>query len=442
MHKENENLKIVSLKEILSEKLHIPGYQRPYRWSKESSATLVTDIYEAWINHVPEYRMGTVVLHKHDNKLDIVDGQQRLTTLAIIMFCIMERTGKEKYTNSVSLLNAEYKPLSENAIVDNYEIIRRKLSEIKSNDLGEYADYLLNNCTIVKIITENEQEAFQFFDSQNSRGKELKPQDLLKSYHLREMRDDPEEAKVKLINTWENMKQDELEIIFAENLYPLVNWYKGKDGLYYSSKKISTFKGIKKDSHYNFSVYHRAANLYIEHFNDEGMYELVSGKRFCQFQLTQPLISGKRFFMYCIHYVTLYKEVERRIDFKFNPSEVPANGPGDAYIKNLFVNVIMFFADKFGMEALTDARLNLLYKWVYSLRLVMKAVYKESINRYALGSNDRIAGNINMFSVICEMQEPAELDTIILDPVTRKQFEESKVNKTRYEQIFTKLEGA
>ncbi|MDY3302936.1 MAG: DUF1524 domain-containing protein [Clostridia bacterium] len=60
----NENLKIVTIRELLNENLKIPGYQRPYRWSTESAVTLVMDSYGAFANKVSEYRIGSVVLHK------------------------------------------------------------------------------------------------------------------------------------------------------------------------------------------------------------------------------------------------------------------------------------------------------------------------------------------------------------------------------------------
>ena len=77
----NENLKIVTIRELLKENLTIPGYQRPYRWSTESAVTLVADSYGAFINKVSEYRIGSVVLHREVDenktvKLNVVDGQQ------------------------------------------------------------------------------------------------------------------------------------------------------------------------------------------------------------------------------------------------------------------------------------------------------------------------------------------------------------------------------
>ena len=131
-------------------------------------------------------------------------------------------------------------------------------------------NYLFEHCSVVQIVTDSEQEAFQFFDSQNSRGKELDPHDLLKSYHLREMDDEEEDQKIRIINQWENVNQDDLKDLFKIYLYPLTQWYKGKSGLGYSSSKIDVFKGIKTTNVFNYAIYHKASNLFVEQFNANG----------------------------------------------------------------------------------------------------------------------------------------------------------------------------
>ena len=442
----NENLRIVTIRELLNENLTIPGYQRPYRWSTESAVTLVMDSYGAFVSKVSEYRIGSVVLHKtidDNNKiiLNIVDGQQRLTTLSIMFFVFSELIKDAGYENLSKLLDEKYNKLSCDAIVNNLDIIRRKVKEFDKNQLKDYIDYLLDKCTLVKIITENEQEAFQFFDSQNSRGKELAPHDLLKSYHLREMRDEPENTKVEIINAWENTKQSELEDLFSDNLYPLVRWYKSKDGLNYSAKDIKIFKGIKKNNNYNFSIYNRASNFYIERFNSEGMYELTAGNLINQFQLTQPLIAGRRFFQYSLHYMELYKKVDKLVTFKFKGNELIKSGSGDSYVYSMFINVLMFYVDKFSMDALTEARLFFLYKWAFSLRVCMKAVYRESVNKYAQGKSERVNYGLNMFSLISEMQDPMELDMVVLENVTEEKFKNSKINVSRYRVMYDTMFG-
>ena len=320
MSEKNNNLCIVSIRELMGENLSIPMYQRPYRWSTDSVLTLVTDIYEAFLNGILEYRIGSVVLHRiNDNKnevLNIVDGQQRLTTIAIIFYVFQELLGEDDKTK-IRLLEEKYNELSYKAIIDNLDIIRRKLKEFDKKQLKEYYNYILENCTIVKIVTDSEQEAFQFFDSQNSRGKELAPHDLLKAYHLREMNDESEDIKVKIINDWENLEQNKLEDLFSNHLYPLVRWYKLKSGIKYSVKDIKVFKGIKKNNNYNFSIYNRAANMFIERFNSDKLYEITIGNLINQFQLTQPIIAGKRFFKYSIHYTKLYNKIIKLVEDKY-----------------------------------------------------------------------------------------------------------------------------
>ena len=442
MVKRNDDLCIVTIRELMEFKyppkqnLGIPEYQRPYKWSPQSVLTLINDIYTAFKNNMLEYRIGTVVLHNTPTQLNIVDGQQRLTTLAILFFAINELGINEL---SSSLLDAKYNQLSSEAIVRNLSVIRKRLMGFEKQELESYSNYLLDHCTVVKIVTKDEQEAFQFFDSQNSRGKALAPHDLLKSYHLREMNDESERLKIDIVNTWESTKQSELENLFADNLFPLIRWYKNKNGLNYSIKQIDAFKGIKKSNNYNFSIYNKASNLYVEKFNYEGLYELASGKALNQFQLTQPLIAGSRFFKYTQHYLNLYKTLEKRIFHSFNENEIIQSGSGDHYIYNLFINILMFYVDRFNINSLTETRLLFFYKWAYSLRVCMKAVYRESINKYARGKSDRLNIGLNLFSVISDMQDPMELDTIILDVVSEDTFKNSKVNIERYQKVFEKI---
>ena len=442
MVKRNDDLCIVTIRELMEFKyppkqnLGIPEYQRPYKWSPQSVLTLINDIYTAFKNNMLEYRIGTVVLHNTPTQLNIVDGQQRLTTLAILFFAINELGINEL---SSSLLDAKYNQLSSEAIVRNLSVIRKRLMDFEKQELESYSNYLLDHCTVVKIVTKDEQEAFQFFDSQNSRGKELAPHDLLKSYHLREMNDESERLKIDIVNTWESTKQSELENLFADNLFPLIRWYKNKDGLNYSINQIDVFKGIKKSNNYNFSIYNKASNLYVEKFNYEGLYELASSKALNQFQLTQPLIAGSRFFKYTQHYLNLYKTLEKRIFHSFNENEIIQSGSGDHYIYNLFINILMFYVDRFNINSLTETRLLFFYKWAYSLRVCMKAVYRESINKYARGKSDRLNIGLNLFSVISDMQDPMELDTIILDVVSEDTFKNSKVNIERYQKVFEKI---
>lgn len=421
-----DELEIVKLNCIFKLELTLPEYQRPYRWTVRSSNTLFTDIYNAFKSNAEEYRVGTVILHKDNGKYSIVDGQQRLTTLSIMLYCLEDHKSP--------LLNGKYAELSNEAIVNNYDVLTDWIQELSDNERSEYTEFLLNKCTIVKIVTDSVQEAFQFFDSQNSRGKELAPHDLLKSYHLREMSSKDEVSKVNIINQWENRNQNELSQLFESYLFPLIQWYKGKDGLNYSSKKIDSFKGIKSNSISNFAIYHKASNLYIEQFNSNGANELLASNKLNQFQLTQPLIAGERFFNYSIYYAVLLEKVQKKIAEVFNSEMIPQNGTGDTYIKVLYECVLLFFVDRFGFENLTDSIMLYLYKWSYSPRVVMSAVYKQTINKYAQGRHERVNSDLAMFIIISEINSPEELKLCHLDKITT-------CSNLKYQSIFNLITG-
>lgn len=406
-----KEVEIVKLGEILNFNLELPTYQRPYRWNKQTAVTLFQDVKQAYQEGRKEYRIGTIILHKSEEGIyNIVDGQQRLTTLCLLKYCL---TGEEG-----TLFSQEYNDLSRKAIINNYHILKQKVIDLKQEDEA-YTKYLLENCTIVKLVIDSEQEAFQFFDSQNSRGKPLYPHDLLKSYHLREMTEEKEEEKIILINQWENLKEEEIESLFATKLFPIIQWYRGKYGLYYSSRKIEIFKGIKSQYPYRYAKYYRKVN---------------------DFQLTQPVIAGRKFFEYVLQYYKLSQEIQKIIEDRL-PKKYKEyyakKGSGYGYTKNLFINAAMLFADRFEKDSLTKERLKILFEWAYSLRIVMQAVYQETMNNYAIGKEGiRINKGINLFEMISEMKRPEELEIITLKTVEENKYKLNEDRKKLYDCIY------
>ncbi len=77
MGKENQKY-IFNIKELLSiENLNIPDYQRPYKWNQKNMLDLLQDIDTAIINSEKynefKYRIGTIIVHNNNTKIDIVD---------------------------------------------------------------------------------------------------------------------------------------------------------------------------------------------------------------------------------------------------------------------------------------------------------------------------------------------------------------------------------
>lgn len=94
---------ISKIEDLLNKELTLPNYQRPYKWETYHVQQLLNDL----LNHFEQnqtYRIGTVVLHQYDSRNDIVDGQQRLTTLTLLLYCLKLKEAEQK----LQLLDQEY----------------------------------------------------------------------------------------------------------------------------------------------------------------------------------------------------------------------------------------------------------------------------------------------------------------------------------------------
>src|SRR5690606_14966906 len=137
------------------------------------------------------YRLGTIVIHEEKNKLNIVDGQQRTVTLILITKAILNSDFRKEIKNPEliqllsSLDRSLFNPTFQNDISianiqTNYKEIERLVAILDEETIR----FLLTKCEFIQFILGDISEAFQFFDSQNARGKDLEPHDLLKAFHL------------------------------------------------------------------------------------------------------------------------------------------------------------------------------------------------------------------------------------------------------------------
>ena len=131
-----DELKIISVNELMNINLKIPDYQRPYRWSSSSTNTLFADTYGAYKLGIDEYRLGSVILHRalnHNSQhydYNLVDGQQRTTTLSILLYVLGEKSQK--------LLSENYKPSSRDAIYNNYKLLQKRVNELTKEEQRKY----------------------------------------------------------------------------------------------------------------------------------------------------------------------------------------------------------------------------------------------------------------------------------------------------------------
>ena len=231
---------------------HIPGYQRPYSWTKEETGLLFDDLYNFFQEEKSDnYFLGSIVLIKEEQKryAEVIDGQQRLTTLSILFSAMADAFGDSecksdckaylcekgkalegieakprvflrdadhpffyKYIQNVQLdalvaldpvtLDTEAKK----HIRENCALLREKLKDIFLDDKQrlEFTQFLLTRCYLVVVSTPSQESAFRIFTVMNSRGLDLLPTDIIKSTVIGNL---PKEKQQEYTEKWEGLEE-------------------------------------------------------------------------------------------------------------------------------------------------------------------------------------------------------------------------------------------
>ena len=417
--------------ELLETNLSIPEYQRPYRWNLKNVEQLLSDIYKNQSDGHNVYLMGTVIVHSYEDTYYLVDGQQRVTTLCLLLKAL-------DYEGQLPLLKYNHKDSFVN-IKENYSFIIKWLSyNIKEKE--SFRDYILSSCQVVRIVVKKLNEAFQMFESQNGRGKELEAYNLLKAYHIRAMSNDSRASKIEYDKQWEaaamycreSYRKDLLKQLFNEQLFRTRKWTRAEDAYEFSKKEIEEFKGvtITKENqldyaYQNILIQQEIARQYMLTMNPS-LFKLKN--RFTHgdsdninpfVSMTQLILNGSSFFEFVETYVEIYKRLfvylstSQLSDFKqFYREHCQYAGynrrKGDGYIREVYKSAIMFLFDKFGELGVRQYYRDI-YICLYKYRLKQKQVRYET-----MAKRDHVAW---IFQLISKSKKLSDL--VILTKVSR-----------------------
>lgn len=320
---------IKNLKKILVDDenfYQIPDYQRPYSWDKENISDLIDDLLTAFQrNNDEHYFCGSLVLvdNESDNRYDIIDGQQRITTFTIIACVFRELFGTSlgkktsKYiSNSIQdeydedkrklkfLTNEKYqidfeetvlkriefvetknieKAFPDNKYLQNAHYIRQFLKERVEQDMINIEAFVIwfyESVVLTSITCPSQDSAIQIFNVLNDRGMPLSSIDILKSTLMSKLslKEDRTAFKTKWELIVSNLKFSELQIDNMLNTY-----------LYY---KISANPKNRLDKEL------------IEVFTKEGKSSLEIIKEISDFSDAFILMSNQEDkYIYCLRYL-------------------------------------------------------------------------------------------------------------------------------------------
>lgn len=424
---------ILPISEVLKKPLTIPNYQRPYVWNISNVEQMLFDIKNSMEQGRCKYRIGSIILHNND----IVDGQQRITTICLIKLAWAKNENAEKDNQCVLKFSQEQ---SFKHIQENYEYIKKWFNAIPENRRLEFASYLEKCCEFVVVrITGRDSLslAFKLFDSQNGRGKPLEAYNLLKAFHLRAMGASEESQKIICDREWEQNTRygrnsndgvspyDILKHLFDEQLYRTRIWCRDSEAWSFSKKRINEFKGMQIDKQHSADFPFQNRQLLL--FMTEKFYQtflrdtMPTCSRFFEgdggvinpfVTINQPIVNGNNFFEYVRSYAEIYKKLFLQLDsyqmydFKVFYSKycLSYNGHwriGDNYIREMYKSLIMLLFDKFGEEGVNEYYRHL-YVLAYYLRRKQSRVYYSTVAKYPS----------NIFSIIENAKDISSLRKI------------------------------
>lgn len=235
----------------------IPDYQRPYAWGMEECKTLWEDLFSFsfpndncdQFNSNDEYFLGPIVTFKNESgKMEIIDGQQRLTTLMLLLRAFYNKLGFMKDANSQAMKTDIEKCLWRADMFGNYKKDDLKInSEVATDNdkeeflsilkdgenagmkskyannfqyfkeriddfLNRYPTYfayfpaiILNNCVLLPIEAESQDTALRIFSTLNDRGKPLSDADIFKAQLYKYY--SSMGKKDEFISTWKDLEE-------------------------------------------------------------------------------------------------------------------------------------------------------------------------------------------------------------------------------------------
>ncbi|CAI8763398.1 DUF262 domain-containing protein [Chryseobacterium sp. IT-36CA2] len=214
MSKNKFGTAIITLKDILSYEFLIPTYQRPYVWDNEQIKSLLDDFHLSFTTNAHEnYYIGTIITKEEDtsNKIELVDGQQRFTTLWLIAYCFKRLNVSTRLIDFLKVgdqmkLSFEIRNEVENYLryllensaenienvypeVNRLEFVKhiaKAVSTIESylrviNNQAAFGDFIFENVHLVKNSTPDHVDLNKIFTTINSSGIQLEQTDIIKS---------------------------------------------------------------------------------------------------------------------------------------------------------------------------------------------------------------------------------------------------------------------
>lgn len=415
--------------------IKIPDYQRPYVWNTEKVDTLINDLqYHIDNNSGHAYYMGSILFFCQNGCYEIIDGQQRLTSLLIL----------DKIANNGQSILAKFpdkvqfffnSPISEKNIIE----VKNFVNDYKMYWLQKNWNTVVCDLAFSVIVTNRQDDAFSFFETQNNRGVKLGAADYLKSFHLRELREE-EGKQVAFAKQWDiNNTNQFLNMLFNNVIWRGRSWkgsnvwYESQDDVLEEFQKKTRDPEIKNQVQIFPTLKNKIAHAIRYDENDGILLDtspiaLKSHAINYPFALRQPIEKGIGFFLYTERYATMYhflfktkhsqnSELFRFMDFY---KAVYDQSGMSEYLKSLYRLCMVLYYDKFESKEI-DKFAKYLDYYIGVYRIELSSIYNKTVIRILRDKKQ------NLLDIISQAFIPEQVFDFILENTNDKVFQNETI---------------
>ena len=202
MNYNNDTVEILNVEQVFKSEYVIPLYQRNFAWGEEQICQLLGDICES-INEQQYYLGSLVVIPRQNGVYEVIDGQQRLTTLALLSYVLQLKIKTKIHYDSRPEVVRFFESLGQvasatdnDASVSHFtaaiSVMKTEIEKIQKEIGGDikerFASFLLNNVCLVREVMPQDTDVAAYFEIMNNRGEQLQEHEIVKGLLLSKLK--------------------------------------------------------------------------------------------------------------------------------------------------------------------------------------------------------------------------------------------------------------
>ena len=168
----------------------VPIYQRNYAWEKEEITALIRDVYDSFVKGLSVYYIGTLVSYNRGDRLyEVIDGQQRLTTIRLILGVLdvpirnkLTYRARKKSDDTLSSIPKFDRDDLDLGITNGYKFAKSAVDDyVSESERGRFTAYFLDKVHIIHYRVPKDIDLNHYFEIMNSRGEQLEKHEIIKA---------------------------------------------------------------------------------------------------------------------------------------------------------------------------------------------------------------------------------------------------------------------